>query len=172
MSHMGRGRRQSAAVGKARSESHHLLNRRVPVGADHREIAEARLAARERPLRSARGVLNDEGRWAAAASHRALRECKIGDTVRLQLIETPSVQVTLRVERVSSRRSTALTGAVLDATREAVDLQFDLARGFYSYHWELVPVVEELAKAADAITVASTGLPLSTTRFQLERQRQ
>jgi hypothetical protein len=135
-------------MGRRGSKSHQSLNRRVPLGANHRDIAEARLAARERPLRSTRGVLNDEGRWAAAASHRTLREHKAGDVIRLQLIETPSVQVTLRVARVSSRRSTALTGTVIDANREAIDLQFDLARGFYSYHWQLVPVIEEVTKAA------------------------
>ena len=129
-------------------KSRTLAIRRVPLGADHRDIAEARLAARERLLRSGRGALLDEGRWAAAASHRALRECTVGDVIRLRLIETPSVQVTLRVERVSSRRSTALTGTVLDATRGAVDLQFDLARGFYSYQWEPVPAVEEVRNAA------------------------
>jgi hypothetical protein len=93
-------------------------------------------------------VLNDQGRWAAAASHRALSKCKAGDVVRLRLIETPSVQVTLRVDRTSSRRSTALTGTVLDATFEAVDLQFDLARGFYSYHWEPMRAADGIRRAA------------------------
>jgi hypothetical protein len=124
------------------------MSRRVPLGSDHRVIAEARLAARERPLRSTRGILNDDGRWAAAESHRNFRNCNPGDVLRLRLIETPSAQVTLRVGRVSSGRSTALTGTVIDASTEAIDLQFDLARGFYSFHWELVPVSEEAAAAA------------------------
>jgi hypothetical protein len=37
---------------------------------------------------------------------------------------------------------------VIDATLGATDLQFDLARGFYSYHWELVGMAEEVTKAA------------------------
>lgn len=93
-------------------------------------------------------MLNDKGRWAAAASHRALRECKPGYVIELRLIEAPLVQVTLHIERVTSRRSTALTGTVLEASPEAIDLQFDLARGFYSYHWEPVPPGEQVQKAA------------------------
>jgi len=135
-------------VGTSASQHQRSVKRRVPLGTDHRLIAEARLAARERPLRSTRGVLNDEGRWAAAESHRILRQCAADDVVRIRLIETPSARVTLKVERVSSGKSTSLTGRVLEATQLAVDLQFDLARAFHSYHWELVPVVEEVRQAA------------------------
>lgn len=133
--------------------------RRVPLGADHRVIAEARLAARTHPLRLEgdapngdsryiAGVPNEKLRWAAAASKRALAQVKVGDVVRLRRIESPETQVTLRVERVNSKRSTALTGTVIDASPEAFDLHFDLARGFYSFFWEPVPSAEDLSQAA------------------------
>jgi hypothetical protein len=112
-------------------------NGRTRIWCDDVALAEARLAARTRPLRSERGVLTDHGRWAAAASRNALTvAARVGRTIRLQLIEAPSIQVTVLVERIAIRRSTVITGEAVDASANAIALEYDLSRTFPSFFWE------------------------------------
>lgn len=112
-------------------------NGRTRVWRDDLALVDARLAARTKPLRTERGVLTDQGRWAAAASHRALGAiARVGHAIQLQMIEAPLIRVTVLVERVAVQRSTVITGEVIEASNEAIKLEYDLGRTFPSYFWE------------------------------------